>query len=531
MREVFDAATTINDIIKYSTINNPHKIALYYYDEEYSFEEINLKANSLANGLIKAGIKKGNTVAVNLPNVPEYFFVYFALAKIGAVNVPINIYFTPNELKYILENSEATVVITTPQLLTKFISIQSSCKTKSILVVDRFVEDKRLPTSEASLDDIRNISLLPYSKLLSENSQEDPNVPIQPQDDAIIFYTSGTTGFPKGAICSHDGTLAACRAWATAYNDKEPVRQLAPLPLFHNAFYTFALTPLATGGSVIILNKFSADHVLEMIDKMKPTALNAVPATYIQMLNNPEFPKYDISSLKRLSYGAVPMPLELIKKLKDVFVNCKLHNIYGQAESTSSISMMPSEMIEKKPESVGIPMEGVTLRILDEEDKEVPANTIGEICIRGRMVMKGYYKMPEETAQTLRNGWLHTGDLGYLDVDNYLYIVDRSKDMIIRGGENVYPKEIEEILYRHPNVLQAAVIGVPDKVMGEAVKAFIVARPGHFLAEESVIEFCKENLAYYKVPKYVEFIDAFPVNAMGKILKTELRKRPFNEDR
>lgn len=529
MLDIFNFAKIINDIIKYSTINYPHKVALYYYDEQYAFREIYEKSNKIANGLIKAGLKKGDKVAVNLPNIPEYVIIYFALAKTGAVNVPINIYFTSNEFEYILENSDAVSLITTPQLLPKFTSIQSPSKLRSIVVIDRFVDDKRLPASEANTNDIGDISILKYSELLSENSQEDPSVPIEPEDHAIIFYTSGTTGFPKGAVCTHDGTLAACKAWATAYNDKEPVKQLAPLPLFHNAFYTFALTPLSTRGSVIILNKFSVDHVLEMIDKMKPTAFNAVPTTYVLMLNHPFFQKYDISSLKRLSYGATPMPLEVIKKVKQVFSNCQLYNVYGQAESTSAISIMTGEMIEKKSESVGLPMEGVTLKILDEEDQEVPPNTTGEICIRGRMVMKGYHKMPEETADTLRNGWLHTADLGYLDQDGYLYIVDRKKDMIIRGGENVYPKEIEEILYEHPEVLQTAVIGVPDKVMGEAVKAFIVPKSGEFLTEEEVIEFCKNNMAYFKVPKYVEFLEQFPLNAMGKILKTELRKRPFQE--
>ncbi|GGK30713.1 long-chain-fatty-acid--CoA ligase [Caldalkalibacillus thermarum] len=344
------------------------------------------------------------------------------------------------------------------------------------------------------------------------------------EDVAVIFYTSGTTGRPKGVMLTHRNCVAVSDMWATAFELTAQDQVQIVAPLFHcAASHVFMLPAMYAGGTVVIEPGFSPKQSLKTMAEQKVTVFFGVPAMYTLLLNEPGIEQVNVPHLRLLTYGAAPMPYELVKKVKQRFPQVKVQNCYGQTENAPGATTLKDLYALEKIGSVGEPLPNCEVRVVDEHGQDVPVGEVGEIIVKGLNVMKGYLYNPEATQEAIKDGWLYSGDLGRLDEDGLLYIVDRKKDMIIRGGENVYPVEIEEVLYEIPEILEAAVVGIPHEVYGEVPKAYVVLKDGQSISEETILNYCWERLAKYKVPAEVEFIAALPRNASGKVLKTVLR--------
>jgi long-chain acyl-CoA synthetase len=340
---------------------------------------------------------------------------------------------------------------------------------------------------------------------------------------AVILYTSGTTGRPKGVALSHDNLASNARAAASLHELDREAWALSVLPLSHSYGLTVMNAGHILGTRGVLLRWFTPELVLETIQRYRCQQMSGVPTMFVYLLNFPGAERFDTSSMRLWGSGAAPLPLEIVEPFETKFGGRLLEG-YGLTEAAPVVSAHRFSGVRKLG-SVGQPIPGVTVKIFDDDDRELPAGEVGEVCVRGRNVMLGYYGLPEETARTIRHGWLHTGDVGKLDGDGFLYIVERKKDLIIRGGFNIYPREVEEVLYAHPAVAEAAVVGVRDPLMGEDVLAFVVLKAGARATPEAIAGFCQERLAKYKCPKQVRFVDALPKNAVGKILRKELRAR------
>jgi long-chain acyl-CoA synthetase len=405
---------------------------------------------------------------------------------------------SPDEVRHILEDSEARVVVTSPELVSKV-----EGWTGPVVLVGG---------GAGGLD---------WETLLAREDADAPIVPRQPSDLAVILYTSGTTGRPKGVALSHDNLAANARAAASLYELDRTAWALAVLPLSHSYGLTVMNAGNILGTRAVLLRWFNPELVLETIERFRVQSMAGVPTMYVYLLHYPDAGRFDTSSMRSWGSGAAPLPLEIVEPFEAKFGG-RLMEGYGLTEASPVVSAHRLSGVRKLG-SVGQPIPGVQVAILDDEDRPVPAGELGEICVRGPNVMLGYYRLPEETARTLRHGWLHTGDVGRLDADNFLYVVERKKDLIIRGGFNIYPREVEEILYAHPAVAEAAVIGMPDPVMGEEVLAFVVRKPGAEAEADAIIAFCQERLAKYKCPRRVRFVPSLPKTPVGKILRKALR--------
>jgi long-chain acyl-CoA synthetase len=487
-----------------------NQVFLFFKEMEVTYRQLDDRTSSVANGLIKAGIQKGETVALLLPNSPEFLYAFFGIAKLGGVAVPINTQLKSEEIAYILENAEARGLVTTPELYEKVRPVRG-----------------RLPRLELLyLTGERGKEGFVFSGLLTQ-SKNAPKIAVDPSDPAALIYTSGTTGRPKGVVLTHRNYLFDTEQMVHAARMSEADRFLCILPLFHvNGQVVTTLSPLFAGGSMILMERFAPKDFFPALSRFKATAFSGVPTIYAMLLQQLEPGKYDLSSLRFCICGAAPMPVELFEKFEAAFHAFILEG-YGLSEGTCVSSLNPLGG-KRKIGSIGLPLSNQEMKIFDDRDRELSPGAVGEIVIRGENVMTGYYKNPQATAETLRGGWLHTGDLGYRDEEGYFFIVGRKKEMIIRGGENIYPKEIEEVLYRHPQVSEAAVVGLPDPVWGEEVAAFIVSKPGPKPDDrpdgEEIMAFCRERLAGFKCPRKVVFVPAFPKTATGKIQKGILRE-------
>ncbi|GAB4304702.1 MAG: hypothetical protein Kow0090_20310 [Myxococcota bacterium] len=482
-------------------------IYLFFYDREITYGEFGRLVNKLANGLKSLGFKKGDFIHVLVQNSPETLISYFAIQKIGAVAGPINGWWKAQEVEYLLNDSKGRGLIIEDQYLPILDEIRPKCPDLEIVI-----EVAQSPKP-------RHIS---FSALLEQSA----GTPVKCESDikeiAYIFYTSGTTGNPKGVLLSHKNVLADINGIVEALQHDERMTMLCFLPLFHvNAMLT-STSGIARGHRIVLRKAFSASEFWEVVAKYKVNFWSAVPAVYQILLKDPSRQKYDLSSLKFGICGAAPLTRETMENFEKTF-KIPIIEGYGLTEATCASTINPRKGI-RKVGSIGMPLPGQTVKIVDENGDECPPNQPGEIIIGGDAVMEGYYNKPDATAETIRNGFLHTGDVGYKDEDGYIFIVDRIKDMIIRGGENIYPKEIDNLLASHPKIAEAAAIGVKDEVMGEEVKVFVKASDDS-LTEDEVIRFCKEHLADYKVPKYVEILEEdFPRNPVGKVLKKVLKQ-------
>ncbi|WP_338056057.1 long-chain-fatty-acid--CoA ligase [Scopulibacillus daqui] len=481
---------------------------LYFKNHSYSNLETLHYAEKGAAGLRHLGISRGDRVIVCLPNMPEVIFSYQAIARIGAIIVPVMHLLHGKEIGYIAGHSEAKAVITSSEILPKVKEGLSESKRKPyIITVDQVADDVIGFYELAALAD-------------GTESSGERDTGIDENETAVVLYTSGTTGKPKGVRLTHKNLYS--NAESAAVNNKERGTTIGVLPLAHVYGLTTSNICFLTGSSMIIFSKFDVSKVFKAIETYKVRSFSAVPAMVHAMLSSSDSDLYDLSSLKKVSSGSAPMPLALIRAFKEKF-NADVLEGYGLSEAAPIVTAH-REGLPYKPGSVGVPINGVDIRIVNEKGHELPAGEIGELIVRGDNVTPGYFQNDEETKKVLKDGWLHTGDLARADEDGYLYIVDRKKDLIIRGGFNIYPRDLEELLISHHAVSEAAVIGVPDERMGEEVLAYVVKNPGFDITEAELIQFCQTHLAKNKTPRKVIFIDALPRNSVGKVLKTKLRQ-------
>jgi len=480
---------------------------IQFYGRTITYAEFGDRVNRLANALKKLGFQPGDFIHVLVQNSPETLMSYFAIQKIGAVAGPINGWWKAPEVEYLLNDSRGRGLIIEDQYLPILKEIRAKCPRLEIVI-----EAGPSPSPE-------HVS---FNSLLAEKDDTPITCPADPQDTAYIFYTSGTTGNPKGVLLSHRNVLADVDGITQALRLDENMCILVFLPLFHvNAMLT-CMFGLGKGHQMVLRRAFSAGEFWEIVEQYKVNFFSAVPAVYQILLSDPSRQKYDLSSLQFGVCGAAPLTAETFHRFQDTF-KIPIVEGYGLTEATCVSTINPRDGV-RKVGSIGLPLPGQTIKIVDEDGRELPPHEPGEIVIGGDVVMKGYYNRPEETAETVRDGFLHTGDVGYQDDDGYIFIVDRIKDMIIRGGENIYPKEIDNLLAEHPKIAEAATVGVPDPTMGEEVKVYVIPSDDA-LTEEEVIEYCREHLAKFKVPKYVEILDEdFPRSPIGKVLKKELRQ-------
>ncbi|HEX8098151.1 MAG TPA: long-chain-fatty-acid--CoA ligase [Pyrinomonadaceae bacterium] len=471
----------------------------------YTYAEFDRAVNRAGKLLASRGIKKGDVVSLLMPNSVEYVTAYFACFKLGALAGPVNSLLKSHEMAFVIGNSEAKALLVGSEFLPQVEKIRGGLPDlRDVIVFD----DEARATAE--IDD---------NALL-------PRVDIRPDDEAIIIYTSGTTGKPKGCLLTHGNLIANARQIAGWLKFTEADKLLTVMPLFHmNAVSVTTMAPLYAGGSTVVSPKFSAKRFWRIISDYEITSFGSV-ATMLSMLlaaypgGVPEGLKTD--QLRFAMCGSAPVPAEVLRKFEETF-NCLVVEGYGLSESTCRSTFNPPDE-RRRAGSCGLPI-GNEMRVVDDDDNEVPDGTLGEIVLRGENILKGYYKNAEATARAFRNGWFHTGDVGYRDPEGFFYIVDRKSDMIIRGGENIYPREIDEVLYQHPAVAAAAVIGVPDTLYGEEVAAFVVLKEGGTVTEDEIISFCRERLADYKCPKSVRFVKDIPKGPTGKLLKRELAKQ------
>jgi long-chain acyl-CoA synthetase len=480
---------------------------MQFYDETITYEEFGKRANILANALKKQGFKKNDFIHVLVQNSPNTLVSYFAIQKIGAIAGPVNGWWKAPEVEYLLNDSKGRGLIIEDQYLPILKEIRSRCPD-----LEKIIEVGASPAP----------GHIAFSSLMDEGDDTPIKCDSDPLDTAYIFYTSGTTGNPKGVLLTHKNVLADVDGIDQALHLEEKMTVLCFLPLFHvNAMLT-CTSSMVRGHQIVLRKSFSAGEFWEVVDKYKVNFWSAVPAVYQILLTDPSRQKYDLSSLKFGVCGAAPLTPETFTQFQETF-KIPIVEGYGLTEATCVSTINPRDGV-RKVGSIGLALPGQEVKIVDEDGNELPPNESGEIVIGGDVVMKGYFNRPEETAETIVNGFLHTGDVGYKDDDGYIFIVDRIKDMIIRGGENIYPKEIDNLLATHPKIQEAATVGVPDKTMGEEVKVFVIALDDS-LTEQEVVKFCEDNLAKFKVPRYVEIIEEdFPRSPIGKVLKKELRK-------
>jgi long-chain acyl-CoA synthetase len=460
---------------------------------QFTYREFEAAVGRAAGLLAARGIGAGDVVSLLLPNSVEYVIAYFACWQLGALAGPVNGHLKQQEIEYVVSNSEAKLMLVNSEFLEK-------------------VETINVP-----------VVVFDNEREATEGFEESSKTNLTPEDEAIIIYTSGTTGKPKGCLLTHGNVISNARQISEWLGFTEQDRLLTIMPLFHmNAVSVTTMSALYAGGSTVVSPKFSASRFWNIISDYQITSFGSV-ATMLSMLLStyPDGvpPGLKTDQLRFAMCGSAPVPVKVLRRFEETF-NCLVIEGYGLSESTCRSTFNPPDE-RRRPGSCGLPI-GNEMRVVDENDEDVPNGERGEIVLRGENILKGYFKNEAATATAFRNGWFHTGDIGYRDADGFFFIVDRKSDMIIRGGENIYPREIDEVLYQHPHVAAAAVIGIPDELYGEEVAAVVVLKSEAKASEQEVIEFCKARLADYKCPKTVRFVADIPKGPTGKLLKREL---------
>ncbi|MBW2095115.1 MAG: long-chain fatty acid--CoA ligase [Deltaproteobacteria bacterium] len=525
---------TLHGALEKTAQTFPDTVALIMMGKKITYRELDLLVNRFAGALAGLGVKKGDKVALLLPNMPQVVIASYAAFKLGAVVVMNNPLYTERELEYQLNDSDSKVAICMDLLVPRVLKLKG--KTGIEQVVACHIRDylpfpkkqlfplvkKKMHRKTAPHEGVHD-----FLDLIKKYPPKPPDVAVAFDDLAALLYTGGTTGRSKGVLLTH-ANCSICvqqlRAWIP---DVEEGRDsmLGTFPIFHTAGFTTGMnTCIYRGLTLILIPRPEPGTVLEMTRKYRPTWFPCVPTIFVGVLGHPDFPGTDFSCVKGCVSGAAPLAVDTIRQWK-AEVGADIVECYGLTE-TSTLSHANPWGGKTKPGSVGVPIPDTDCRIVDVETgtRDMGPGEPGEIIIKGPQVTSGYYKKPDETAEALRDGWLYTGDIGYMDEEGYFFIVDRKKDMIIAGGYNIYPREIDEILFEHPKIQEACAVGIPDPYRGETVKAFIVLQPGERLTGEEVMSYCREKLAAYKVPKLVEFMDELPKSAIGKVLRKELRK-------
>jgi len=509
----------VGDMLVRNANKFPEKIAIISGDVRLTYRALNARVNSLAHALIKRGLQKGDRIGVLVHSCHQFIEIYFAAAKTGAIFCPYNSSFREMELKDIILYSK-------PQFLIMDADYGDTVEIlkPSLSSVEHFI----------CLQKPRWHFMEDYESLVSSREKDEPGVAIQDDDIMSIFFTAGTTGKPKGAMRTHRHVITNAITGVIELKVSYQERAVISFPMYHIScednigrhFFMPNTTLIRREG------RFDPHEVLELLSREKITMCQFVPTMIHALLQYRDIDRYDLSSLRLILYAGAPMPVELLKRALQTF-RCGFVQLYGQTESGPLTTILHpedhvlegSERQLQKLASAGRPVVSYEIRIVDKKMRDVAIGEVGEIIGRSEAMMKGYWQLPKETAEKLKGGWLYTGDMGKFDEDGYVYIVDRKDDMIISGGKNIYPRELEEVLYQHPSVLEATVIGVPDDYWGEAVKAIIVLNKDAVISEEEIISFCAERMASYKKPKTVEFWQELPKSPQGKILKRAIRER------
>ncbi len=487
---------------------------LTFNDRAYTNVQVDQMANRLAHGLKSLGLRPGQAAVVMMPNCPEVIISFQAIFKCGATVIPALFTLSAREVHYILQDSEATTIITSSRFLDKVReAVQDLPTVKNIIVADGEAE-----------------GVHSLQTLLAQGSDDGTMVETHSEDVAVMIYTAGTTGRPKGVMLTHLNLYSNAKLTQVTYEFSEDnpdwrshdAVALIALPLAHSYGLTVMNAGYLTGARHIVMPWFEAEPAMTLIQKYRITDFSAVPTMYVLMLNHQKFGQYDLSSVRAWGSGSAPLPIEI----QDAWyqkVGQPIREGYGLSEYSPIVSTQRRNRSVRKG-SVGVPIFGTETQIVDLDNRSLPVGEAGELVVRGPCIMKGYYKLPETTARALHDGWLHTGDIARRDEDGYLYILERKDDMILRGGENIYPREVEEVLYRHPAVAEAAIIGMPDPVMQQEIHGFVVLKPGQVATETELMDYCEANIAKFKTPKTVTFLEAMPKSQVGKILRKELRR-------
>lgn len=529
---------TLGGVLDDLSKNNPNGWAVRYTDRNYfrTWKELNDEADLIARGMMSLGVKKGDHVAIWATNTPEWILTLFAAAKIGAVLVTVNTNFKIFELEYLLRQSDTKLLVmiggfknndyvaTVNELLPELKTTSGEIESEHLPFLKRVVfAGKETPEGMLNFEDLKILGGDFPVEIYEENKKT-----LNTHDVVNMQYTSGTTGFPKGVMLTHYNILNNGKTIGDGMKFTKNDKLCITVPFFHCFGLVLAMMACITHGTTMVpVERYSPVPVMNAISVEKCTAVHGVPTMFIAMLEHAQFNNFDFSSLRTGIMAGSPCPIEVMKKVIDKMNMREIVIVFGQTEASPGCTMTTtSDSIDKRVNTVGRAFPGVECKIIDPESgEELPINTPGEFCARGYNIMKGYYKMPEATAQAIdKDGWLHTGDLCTVDEDGYHKVVGRIKDMIIRGGENIYPKEIEECLYTCDKVSDVQVIGVPSEAYGEEVMACVILKEGEEMTEEEVKEFVGARMAKHKVPRYVRFVDSFPTNAAGKIQKFKMRE-------
>ena len=512
-------------ILQIASSTYREKPATAFMGAQLSFMEVRSQVDRLATALSGLGIGKGDRVGIMLPNCPQYLIAFFAIVRLGAIVTNVNPIYTPREVEMVAKDSGMRAIIVLDLMTPVVLQIRSNTAIEQVITTS-------LQEYSSSPDTIRPITAgtLSFKAMIDGVTERTlPRITIDPEEDlAVLQYTGGTTGVPKGAMLTHQNlfvnTLQSC-AWAGPMVQRGEERYLMIIPYFHIYGQTVGLLLGTWNGAMQIpIPKFDPDLLIQAIKRYRPTFFPGVPTLYISMLNHPEIRTCGLEYVKRFNSGSAPLPVDVIERFEEVSGSMLLEG-YGLTEASPTTHSTPT-LSKRKIGSTGLPFPSTECKIVDLEDgtREVPVGEPGELCVRGPQIMKGYWNRPDETAIALRDGWLYTGDVALMDEDGFFYIVQRKKDMIIVSGFNVYPNEIEDVLFTHPSVLEAVVIGLPDEYRGESVKAFVVLKPGALATTEELLGHCQTNLAKFKVPSIIDIVDSLPKSAVGKVLRRELRE-------
>lgn len=514
----------------------PTKIAIHFLGKELTYQELYESSLKFANYLVKIGIEKGDRVAIMLPNCPQSVISYYGILYAGGIVVQTNPLYTEREVEYQLKDSGAKAIVALDILYPRIMKVQKNTDLENIIVTGikdylpfpknllyPFVQKKqygfKVSVEHSGMNHL-------FAEIMKIGEVKKIEAPTNIEEDiALLQYTGGTTGFPKGVMLTHKNLVAnvqMCSVWMSECTPGEEVI-MGVLPFFHvYGMTTVLLLSVMRGDKMVLMPKFDATDTLKTIQKQKPTLFPGAPTLYIGLLNHPDIDKYDLSSIKACISGSASLPVEVQEKFEKV-TGGKLVEGYGLTESSPVSHANFLWYGERVKGSIGVPWPDTDSAIFKTDTLEqLPVGEVGEIAVKGPQVMKGYWNRPEDTEMTLRDGWLLTGDLGYMDENGYFFVVDRKKDIIIAGGFNIYPREIEEVLYEHDAVQECVVAGIPDPYRGETVKAYIVLKDGYQVTEDEFNEYCRANLAAYKVPRIYEFRSELPKTAVGKILRRSL---------
>jgi len=499
----------VGKILRTTAARLPDKKAVIFGNRSFTFRDLDQGADRIANFLFQRGVKKGDRVAILFPNIPEFVVTYLGIIRLGAIGVPLDFRFKGDELNSVLRDAEVKVLFT---LKDKWEEVKSDLKgLEDVLTTIVILGEDRSGTFD-------------FKKILSQESPPmGDEIIIAEEDEALYLYTSGTTGKPKGVVLTFRNLDYYPLTMNQMVHSGENDRIGFIIPLSHISGPVISNMMVLNGSTIVLFEHLRPDRILEDVDRYGVTYFFGVPPIFQAILRVPHRERYQLKTLIYVSMMGANVPLSLIQEFRSAFPTVKVIQGYGLTETSPYITLLPLEYADSKMGSIGLPVPEIEIKLLDESGKEVPPGEVGEIVVRGPMVMKGYHNNPEATQAMIRNGWLYTGDLGRVDSEGFFYHLGRKDDLIITGGLNVFPDEVETILLRHPDVMEAGVVGIPDKERGQAIKAVVVMKPGKVFDRKGLLNFCREHLANFKVPKIIESREFLPKTSTGKISRKDLR--------